>query len=243
MMSPIQISPRLRSLVDGWIGDFLMNTFLRIRVFGEENLPRDGAILAPNHPSILDPPLLLLSIYKKTGRFLRFVAWAGLLEKPVYGDILREADVIPVNPPGATGSEEIKKAYPISKTNKMVMESLEMGEWIGVFPEGTNHLFWDGASLYPIQKGILLWAALSKKPIIPIGLRNTHLIWPMLANIDLKEYNFQTWVMAPIVLPVQVEVHIGKPIFVSKEELKDSVKSDKKIEEITLALKDLGNLV
>lgn len=242
-MEPIQISPKLKEILDGWPGEFIYKIFCRVKTFGLENLPSGGAILAPNHPSILDPPLLFLSTYKATGKYIRFVAWAGLLEKPGYGDVLRAADVIPVNPPGATGSEEIKKAYPISKTNKMVQDSLKMGEWIGVFPEGNNHLFWDGATLYPIQKGILLWAALSGKPIVPIGIRNTHLIWPMLANIDLKELNYQSWIMAPVLIPATVEIHYGKPIPVPRDTLKDEAKTKQTLDAIVHSIKDLGELV
>jgi 1-acyl-sn-glycerol-3-phosphate acyltransferase len=242
MDTKFNIDNDLLSLLDGWLGEFIFKYFSRVKVFGKENIPSGGALLAPNHPSILDPPLLFLSTYKSTGRLIRYVAWAGLLEKKGYGDVLRKANVIPVNPPGATGSEEIKKAYPISKTNKMVNESLRNDELVGVFPEGTNHLFWDGNTLYPIQKGILLWSAMSEKPIIPVGIRNSHLIWPMLANIDLQKFNFQTWIMAPLLFPVTIEIHYGKPIFVTREDLKDDQKSKFKLTEIIISLKELGNL-
>ncbi len=242
MKNDFTIDTELLSLLDGWVGEFIFKYFSRVKVIGKENIPIGGGLLAPNHPSILDPPLLFLSTYKTTGRFIRFVAWAGLLEKKGYGDVLRKANVIPVNPPGATGSEEIKKAYPLSKTNKMVIESLKGNELVGVFPEGTNHLFWDGNTLYPIQKGILLWSAMSEKPIIPVGIRNTHLIWPMLANIDLQKLNFQSWVMAPMIFPVTVEIHYGKPIYVTKDDLKDDAKSKFKLSEIIVSIKELGNL-
>ena len=238
----ISLNPRLIELMDGWAGEFIYRLFNRIKVSGTENIPSGGAILSPNHPSILDPPLLMLTTYKNTSRLIRFVAWAGLLEKPGYGEVLRSANVIPVNPPGATGSDEIKKLYPISKTNKIVIEALKSGELVGIFPEGTNHLFWDGRTLYPIQKGILLWAAMSGYPIVPVGIRNTHLIWPMLANIDIQKFNFQSWIMAPMIFPVTVEIHYGKPIYVTKEDLKDEIKSNHKLEEIKYAIKDLGDL-
>jgi len=242
MSEQFKIDNELLSLVDGWPGEFIFKYFSRIKIFGKENIPIGGGLLAPNHPSILDPPLLFLSTYKSIGRQIRYVAWAGLLEKKGYGDILRKANVIPVNPPGATGSEEIKKAYPISKTNKMVNESLRNNELVGVFPEGTNHLFWDGNTLYPIQKGILLWSAMSEKPIIPVGIRNSHLIWPMLANIDLQKINFQSWIMAPLILPVTIEIHYGNPIYVTREDLKDEQRSKFKLSKIIISLKELGNL-
>jgi 1-acyl-sn-glycerol-3-phosphate acyltransferase len=242
MKDSFQIHSDLIELMDGWLGEFLFNYFNRVQVFGKKNIPSSGAILAPNHPSILDPLMLMLSTYKSTNRFIRFVAWAGLLEKEPYKEVLKKANVIPINPPGATGSNEIKKAYPISKTNKMVNESLKNGELVGIFPEGTNHLFWDGSSLYPIQKGVLLWAAMSGCPIIPVGIRNTHLIWPLIANIDLQKFNFQTWIFAPVVFPVTVEIHFGKPIYITKEELKDSIISTEKLNELIGSIKQLGNL-
>jgi len=83
---------------------------------------------------------------------------------------------------------------------------------------------------------------MSEKPIIPVGIRNSHLIWPMLANIDLQKFNFQTWIMAPIIFPVTIEIHYGKPIFVTREDLKDDQKSRFKLSEIIISLKELGNL-
>jgi 1-acyl-sn-glycerol-3-phosphate acyltransferase len=242
MKDKFTISPRLLNLIEGPIGEFIYRYFNRVEVYGQENLPKTGAILAPNHPSIMDPPLLFLSTYKSIGRMIQFVAWAGLLEKEPFASVLKESNVIPVNPPGATGSDEIKKAYPISKTNKMVNESLKNGELVCVFPEGNNHLVWDGNTLYPLQKGVFLWAALSGSPLIPVGIRNTQYIWPMLANIDIQKINFQMWLMAPIVLPVPIEIHFGKPIYVDRDTLKSNEKLLKLEEKFESDIKTLGNL-
>jgi hypothetical protein len=64
----------------------------------------------------------------------------------------------------------------------------------------------------------------------------------MLANIDLQKFNFQTWIMAPIIFPVTIEIHYGKPIFVTREDLKDDQKSRFKLSEIIISMKELGNL-
>ena len=242
MTNSFQVHPDLEELMNGWVGEFIFRYFNRVKIFGIENIPKGGAILAPNHPSILDPAMLMLSTYRSCNRFIQFIAWAGLLEKDAYKSTLQKANVIPINPPGATGSEEIKKAYPLSKTNKMVNDALKSGRLVGLFPEGTNHLFWDGNTLYPIQKGVLLWAAMSGCPIIPVGIRNTHLICPLIANIDLQKFNFQTWIFAPILFPATVEIHYGEPIYISKEELKDDSKSNEKLRELISSIKELGNL-
>ncbi|MCB1141236.1 MAG: 1-acyl-sn-glycerol-3-phosphate acyltransferase [Leptospiraceae bacterium] len=242
MKEQFQVESWLLDLIESPIGEFIYKYFCRVSVTGIENVPSGGALITPNHPSIMDPSMLFLSTFKKAGRQIRFVAWAGLLEKEPYSKVLKAANVIPVNPPGATGSEEIKKAYPIMKTNKMVIESLKAGDWVGVFPEGTNHLVWDGNTLYPLQRGILIWSAMSGVPIIPVGLKNTQFIWPMLANIDLKDLNFQFWLNLPLLLPVKVEINFGKPIYVDRTVLKDPNRMDESLREIENSIRSLADL-
>jgi hypothetical protein len=64
----------------------------------------------------------------------------------------------------------------------------------------------------------------------------------LVANIDLQKFNFQTWIFAPILFPATVEIHYGKPIYISKEELKEESKSGEKLKELISSIKELGNL-
>ncbi|MCB1159064.1 MAG: 1-acyl-sn-glycerol-3-phosphate acyltransferase [Leptospiraceae bacterium] len=232
----------LSDLLQSPFGKFILHIYNRVNITGKENVPEGAAILAPNHPSLLDPAMLLLATENTFGKVIRFVAWAGMLDKPVYSDILKFANTIPLNPPGATASEETKKKYPLSKTNRMILEELKQGGFVGIFPEGRNHLLWDADKLYPLQSGALTWSALSGVPIIPVGIKNTQQAWPLLANIELQKLNFQAWIPFPAILPFQIEINYGKPMYVSKEELKDKKLLELKTEELANSLRELAGL-
>jgi hypothetical protein len=71
----------------------LSHTVYRVRVFGRENLPREGgALLVPNHVSWVDGILLMLT----SSRPIRMVAWATNLENAPC--VARTCSAIPIDP-------------------------------------------------------------------------------------------------------------------------------------------------
>ena len=96
----------------------------RVRVVGQENLPRHGGyILAPSHRSMMDIPFAAVP----TARRIRFMGKKSLFGVPVIGPIFRWLGGFPVARDGTD--------------RKAVRDSVEMlraGEVLCVFPEGTR---------------------------------------------------------------------------------------------------------
>ena len=133
---------------------------LRTRVFGVENIPKDGAfILAANHVSNWDPPFL--------GTFMsREVCYMGkeeLFSNPVMAWVCRNLHVFPVKR-GAADKSAIKTAIKLLKD----------GKCLGIFPEGTRS---KTGKLGKAEPGVSLIAAMTKAPIIPAAIVNTEKIF------------------------------------------------------------------
>lgn len=127
----------------------------RTRAFGTENVPMDGPlIVACNHRSYLDPPML--GTYSP--RPLAYMAKAELFKIPVLGPAIRSVGAYPVDRDGSS-TAAIKRS----------LEVLRKGGAIGIFPEGTRNL--DGT--VQAREGVALLASLSKAPVVPAALVGT----------------------------------------------------------------------
>ncbi|HEY5095950.1 MAG TPA: lysophospholipid acyltransferase family protein [Candidatus Eremiobacteraceae bacterium] len=125
------------------------------RVTGVENVPLAGPlIVAANHRSYLDPPLLGAWF----PRTIHYMAKKELFTIPVLGWILRNVHSFPVN-------REIADPSAI----KHALKTLRAGECVGIFPEGTRNI--DGAAT--ARRGAVLIAATAKCPVVPVALVNT----------------------------------------------------------------------
>src|SRR5271154_369326 len=126
-------------------------TYFRWHVFGAENVPLSGGvILASNHASFLDPPLVGAGLK----RDINYLARESLFRFPGIGALLRSWNAVPVDRDGggAAGLREI-------------LNRLIAGGGIILFPEGTRTK--DGR-LQPARSGIGLTVIKSDVPVIPV---------------------------------------------------------------------------
>lgn len=129
-------------------------------VYGRENLPQEGAfILAANHGSMFDPPL----IGNPVPRPIYFFARRTLLENKVAAWLYPRLNAIPVDREGAD-----------VRALKNVLQVLKQGSGILVFPEGTRTP--DG-SLLPGKAGIGLIACRAGVPVIPTRVYGSYEAW------------------------------------------------------------------
>ena len=117
-----------------------------------------GAIIAPNHLSFLDPPVIASSWHKEAYFFAR----ATLFHNPLFARLIRALHAYPLQP---SSSRALKDAEMLLKEGKQIV----------IFPEGT-HSF-DGV-LQPLKKGVALLALRTNCPIIPAYIRGTDRCWP-----------------------------------------------------------------
>lgn len=132
----------------------------RTRVFGRENIPKEGAaILAANHASNADPPLMASLI----DRPVSYMAKIELFENPIFGGIIRRCHAFPVKR-GASDRGAIKTAVQV----------LKEGRILGLFPEGTRSKTGD---LQKPEAGLALLAAMTGAPVVPVAILNSHRIF------------------------------------------------------------------
>ena len=125
-----------------------------LKVIGRENLPRSGGyLLAMNHQSYLDPPVVALAA---DPRPIFFLARKTLLKWPILGGVFPRLNVVPVD-----------QDRPDMSALKNVIRLLRAGETTIVFPEGARTL--DG-ELQPAQPGIGLIIAKTLVPVVPMRI-------------------------------------------------------------------------
>jgi 1-acyl-sn-glycerol-3-phosphate acyltransferase len=133
----------------------MFGTIWRMRVYGAENVPRNGPLIfACNHVSYLDPPVLGAA----SPRRISYMAKEELFKIPVLGPAIAAVGAYPVDRKGSA-TAAIKRS----------VEVLRGGGSIGIFPEGTRNI----AGQAEIRGGVALLASLSKAPVIPSRLMGT----------------------------------------------------------------------
>ena len=134
----------------------------RLRVSGREHVPaRGGAVIAANHCSYLDPPVMAGCSNR---RIVHFMARDTLFSNPVARWFFPRVGVIALDrTKGDLGA--LKKA----------IATLKEGRVIGLFPEGTRSP--DG-QMREAKGGIGFLIAKGNVPVVPLYISGTHAAFP-----------------------------------------------------------------
>ena len=136
------------------IARLIARSCFSLEIIGRENLPPEGSggyLLAMNHQSYLDPPIVALAAQPHP---IHFLARKTLLRWPVLGPIFPRLNVVPID-----------QERPDMSALKHVIRLLRAGETTIVFPEGARTL--DG-DFQPAQPGIGLIIAKTLVPVVPM---------------------------------------------------------------------------
>ncbi len=160
----------------GWLFfRFLYRFYFGWCVFNPEQVPLNGpVILASNHASFLDPPLVGAGLK----RGIHYLARESLFRFPVVGWVLRRWQSVPVDREGGG-----------AKGLKAILDRLLDGGAIILFPEGTRTR--DGR-LQPARSGIGLTVIKSTAPVVPVRVFGTfeaygrHLRFPRPRRVMVK---------------------------------------------------------
>ena len=109
-------------------------------------------ILAANHESYLDPPLIGMLFPNP----IRFIAWDGLFKVPIFAALIRALGAVPVNQ---------KNKNLAASLLRDVMGFIKDGYSVLIFPEGERTP--DG-KLMPFEGGVALISSKTKTPIVPV---------------------------------------------------------------------------
>ncbi len=132
----------------------------RYTVEGAENVPSSGGvIIASNHLSYIDPPLIGIALKRRP----LFVAKGSLFDNPLIGWFVR------------LYSLPIDRDNPKPSTLKEAVRALRSGRVLVIFPEGTRSS--DG-SIGEGKRGVGLLAALGRVPVVPTLVEGTERALP-----------------------------------------------------------------
>jgi len=148
-----------------WIAYVLVYTLarlcLRMRVIGGEYVPQQGgAIIAANHMSYLDIPLLGCSLKRRAD----FIGKAELFRNPIVSFFFRRLGGFPIKRQGADRSA-IAEA----------VRRLKAGRVVVFYPEGRRS---EDGQLQQPKPGIGMVAAKAQVPIIPALIEGTEQVLP-----------------------------------------------------------------
>jgi 1-acyl-sn-glycerol-3-phosphate acyltransferase len=200
----------------------VLTVLTRRRWVGGENLPAEGGVvLAANHISHLDP-LTFAHFAYAWGRMVRFLAKAEVFDVPVVGRVVRSAKQIPV----------YRMTTDASLSFKAAVESVQQGECVVVYPEGT---ITRQPELWPMtgKTGAARIALSADVPVVPVAQWGAHRILPPYAKRP-RLFPRKTIAMkaGP---PVDLEDLRGKPL--TPAVLREA--TDRIMDDITRLLEDL----
>jgi|SRR5579885_233080 1-acyl-sn-glycerol-3-phosphate acyltransferase len=183
---------RQNSVARAWARALLWTSGVRVRVEGIERiLPEASYVIASNHASYMDTPVVLASIPVQ----FRFLAKRGLFKIPFLGTHLARAGHIPVP------REDPRAAV---KTMTLAAQIIrERGISMLIFPEGGRSR---RGELRPFKEGAAYIGIKAGAPIVPIALIGTRAVLPFGSGC---------------IRPGVVTLKVGEPIDTTKFTLRD----------------------
>jgi 1-acyl-sn-glycerol-3-phosphate acyltransferase len=143
------------------------SALFRIRVVGATHVPTSGpAVIASNHVSALDGPVLAVVIARSRGRMTRFVTGAEFFGRPAYGWVLRLFRQIPIRR-GRGDEGALDDA----------IRTVRDGALAAIFPEGRVNPTPAGG-LQRGRSGVARIALPAAAPVVPVAVWGTHDRWP-----------------------------------------------------------------
>ncbi|HEY3739427.1 MAG TPA: lysophospholipid acyltransferase family protein [Bryobacteraceae bacterium] len=175
-----------------WARMILFVAGVRVTAVGVDKLDPGGSyVIASNHSSYMDTPVILSSIPVQ----FRFLAKSGLFKVPFMGSHLKRAGHIPVP------REDPRAA--VKTMTEAARNIREKGISMLIFPEGGRTP--DG-ELKPFKEGGAYIAIKAGVPIIPVAISGTRAVVPIHSGI---------------VKAGKVTIRVGEPVATANLTLKD----------------------
>ena len=154
-----------------WCGYTLCKTIAKVgfryQAFGQENIIEDGpAIMAANHQSYLDPPLIGITCRRE----LYYLARKTLFKNKLFGSILSRVNSLPVDLSGADLTAV-----------RTIINLLKQGHRTVIFPEGTRSLT---GQIQHARPGIGMIIAKTLAPVVPMRIFGSFQAWPKAGTIQ-----------------------------------------------------------
>ncbi len=172
--------------------------FNNLKIMGGEHFPANGPyVVIANHASMIDGFVLGVGV----PRPLFIMVKKEAFENPIIGWVLRKCLAFPID-----------RERPDPRAIRTALQTLEDGNALGLFPEGTRNF---NGQVRPFKPGALKIALKQKSAIVPAYISNTHLLMPPGA-----------WF--PRMVPIRIS--FGKPIELAR--LLDDGKKEEEIQKL-----------
>src|SRR5262249_12451672 len=136
------------------VAGLLARGLMRLTVLGREDLPAGAVLLAVNHASYLDGPLVFGVLPRPGTFFVKAEAFTG-----IPGWLLPRIGQIPV-----------RRAVPEREPLLTALATLAEGGIVGIFPEGTRGA---GGEPQQVRHGIAYLALRAGCPVVPVACLGT----------------------------------------------------------------------
>jgi 1-acyl-sn-glycerol-3-phosphate acyltransferase len=218
---------------------FVYKHWFRVESFGVERIPQEGPVLlAPNHGGgiPIDGAMIALDLAKK-------------MEKP------RVMRAVVDNFAGSLPFINLFfcRCGQVIGARRNLVDLLEQGEMIAVFPEGhngTGKKFKDRYKLLPFNVGFVELSLLHKAPIIPTAVIGAEEQYPYLIHLErLARILSLPYVPIPplslllgpigcLPLPTKYQIYYGEPIRFYLDHPTDTVKDPEMIRKLAAEVRD-----
>lgn len=136
-----------------WTVRILFSLYFRIRVYGLEKVPADGALIViANHRSGFDPPMVGALLKRP----VHFMTKVELWSYPVLPTVFKYVQAYPV-----------RRGRPDRQAIRHSLEILKSGDVIVLFPEGHRT---ETGDLQEARSGVVYLAQKSGCQLVPIGI-------------------------------------------------------------------------
>ncbi|HSX26560.1 MAG TPA: (d)CMP kinase [Chlamydiales bacterium] len=132
----------------------------RLKIYGLEHFRPGAAILASNHTSHYDPPVLSISCPEE----VHFLARASLFDVPLLGRLIH-----------ILNSHPIERGTSDATTFRLMIQLLQEGNKLIIFPEGSRS---PNGELQPLERGLGFLVQKAKCRIIPAYIKGAYEAWP-----------------------------------------------------------------
>lgn len=143
-----------------WLARTYLKLCFRLKVYGQEHFRSGSAIIASNHASYLDPPVVSVSCPEE----VHFLAKDSLFKTPLFGLLIRHLNSHPI-------SREASDAA----TFRLIIGLLQSGHKVILFPEGQRT---EDGELNPIERGLPFLMMKARCRIQPVYVQGTFQAWP-----------------------------------------------------------------
>jgi 1-acyl-sn-glycerol-3-phosphate acyltransferase len=139
----------------------LFHLLFRFRTTGSEKVPREGpVILASNHISYLDPPVVGIGVWRPG----HFMAKEEIFRNPAFRWYITRLNAFPIKR-GAADRAALKKT----------LDMLAEGRMLAIFPEGTRS---ETGELQEPEMGVGMIAHRSGAQVVPVYITGTQNVLP-----------------------------------------------------------------